>query len=187
MEKKGCAVFCPHCMSFVDSRVEVQSETHSVKGVSLDVAAPTRVCCNCGEVLFDRNLDNDRILLAYRRYREQMKLLQPEEIKAIREQYHLSQTAFARILGLGDKTITRYESGSLQDEAQNNLILLMKDPQNFNILLWQNKDKISDKDFLSASKSFRPASIEPQSYEVQGGEEWSGWYMNIPSTHAIGW
>ena len=70
-----------------------------------------------------------------------------QEIKEIRECYEVSQVAFARILGVGDKTIARYENGSLQDEAINNLIMLAKDPHNFQKLLNKNKTKISKDEF----------------------------------------
>ena len=43
--------------------------------------------------------------------------LQPEEIEKIRKQYGLSQKNFARLLGWGDITIHRYESGAIQDDA----------------------------------------------------------------------
>lgn len=173
--KKEAAVFCPKCMGFVNSRTETRSEIIRVKGIDIEVSSPVRICNQCGEILFDRDLDNDKLLLAYKAYREQMQLLQPEEIKAIREQYHLSQVAFAKVLGLGDKTIARYESGSLQDEAQNNLILLMRNPENFNRLLWHNKEKISEKDFKTACQAYEPAELDHQSYSYQGGDECSDW------------
>ena len=66
--------------------------------------------------------DDDNLRKAYAEYRTRHGLLQPHEIKAIREKYGISQVNFARIIGVEDKTITRYENGSLQDEAINNLI-----------------------------------------------------------------
>lgn len=70
--------------------------------------------------------------------------MQPEEIKAIREKYALTQTAFAKILGLGEKTIARYETGSLQDMAQNNLIELARLPEAFRYLLQKGRSRITE-------------------------------------------
>ena len=53
--------------------------------------------------------------------------MQPEEIEKIREQYGLSQKNFARLLGWGDITIHRYESGAIQDDAHNDVLSLIKD------------------------------------------------------------
>src|SRR5262249_52158615 len=69
-------------------------------------------------------------------------LLQPEEIRFIREQYGVGQRAFSRILGWGEVTLHRYENGALQDEAHNNELLLVRDPRNFQVLLERNKHKL---------------------------------------------
>jgi transcriptional regulator with XRE-family HTH domain len=89
-------------------------------------------------------------------------LLLPEEIKAIREKYNLTQTAFAKILGFGEKTIARYENGSIQDEAQNNLIELANIPNNFEVLLKKNASQLSSYEYnkaISALESYRPKVI----------------------------
>ena len=46
----------------------------------------------------------------------------PEEIKEIRGRYGLSQKGFARLLGLGDASIVRYENGQRPTRANANLI-----------------------------------------------------------------
>lgn len=45
-----------------------------------------------------------------------------QEIKGIRNRYGLSQKAFARLLGLGDASIVRYENGQRPTRANANLI-----------------------------------------------------------------
>ncbi|GFP21452.1 hypothetical protein HKBW3S06_00679, partial [Candidatus Hakubella thermalkaliphila] len=42
-----------------------------------------------------------------------------------------------------DITLHRYESGALQDEAHNNELLLMKDPDNFRLLFERGQDKLA--------------------------------------------
>ena len=46
----------------------------------------------------------------------------PQKIKEIRGRYGLSQKAFARLLGLGDASIVRYENGQEPSKANANLI-----------------------------------------------------------------
>jgi len=62
--------------------------------------------------------------------RRRQGLLAPEEIRAIRERAGLSQTDIASLLGVGDKSYTRWETGkSIQNKSNDNLIRLVdQDP-----------------------------------------------------------
>ena len=143
-------MYCPHCASDVETHVREISETYPVKGEDITINAHVRFCNCCGKDIWDEKLDSQNLLDAYAKYREKYNLLTPGEIRAVREKYGLSQTAFARVLGLGDKTITRYENGSIPDAAQSNLISLAEYPANFKILLAQNKIRISAQDYTNA-------------------------------------
>lgn len=54
--------------------------------------------------------------------------LTPEEIKRIRGKYGLTQQAFARVLGIGEASIVRYENGQKPSRANANLIRAAKIP-----------------------------------------------------------
>lgn len=123
--------YCPICGKEQEMKVVKKWESYPVKGEETRVLANVCTCTVCQEDVWDPDLDDENLNAAYREYRLKKGLLMPEEIKAIRMRYGVSQTRFAKILGLGEKTIARYENGSLQDEAQNNLILLASDPVNF--------------------------------------------------------
>lgn len=56
-------------------------------------------------------------------------MLQPEEIVAIRKRYGLSQKAFARLLGIGEASIARYEKGDPPSKAMANLIRAAQYPR----------------------------------------------------------
>lgn len=62
-------------------------------------------------------------------------------IKQIRESYGLSQKDFALLLGLGEVTITRYESKTIQDKAQDEMIRNAKNPEEFLRIAINNKEK----------------------------------------------
>lgn len=147
------SMYCPNCDSEVESVVRDMSETYPVKGEEVTISAHVRICCCCGEQMWDEELDSKNLQMAFSIYRQRHNLLQPVEIRMIREKYGLSQVAFARILGFGDKTIARYENGSIPDAAQNNLIDLIQHPSNFEELLEKNKEKISEQDYLNARAS----------------------------------
>jgi len=140
VEKK---IFCPVCKKDQDYEIRKETETYPVKNEPVTIEANVTYCSVCGEKIWNQEIDDVNLKAAFRIYREKHGLLQPEEIKRIRDKYALSQVAFAQILGLGEKTIARYEAGSLQDSAPNNLILLAGYPDAFKILLKKNMEHIS--------------------------------------------
>lgn len=52
----------------------------------------------------------------------------PDVIKEIRSRYCLSQQSFARLLGIGEASIVRYENGQKPSKANANLIRAAADP-----------------------------------------------------------
>ena len=93
------------------------------------------------EYYVDAKLGNENLRKIRNEYRKIKNLLTDEEIKNIRNQYKLSQRDFAVALGFGEVTITRYESKTVQDKAQDNIIRKSKNPTEFLKLLKQNKNK----------------------------------------------
>ena len=131
--------FCEECGREVETKIIVKKESYNVCGEIIEVDAQVLTCADCGEELFFEELDNETLLMAYNEYRRNHKLLFPEEIKKIREQYGLSQRAFAKLLNWGDKTICRYENGSIQDKAHNSLLLFLREPKNMRTYLTENE------------------------------------------------
>lgn len=111
--------FCSTCGDFVFSSVQNTTETFHVRGIDITITSPARICENCGEIIFDEVLDDEKLKLVYRGYRELKGMLQPEEIRAIREKRNLTQEEFSKILGFN---VARYENGSLQSEEEDEKI-----------------------------------------------------------------
>lgn len=79
-------------------------------------------CADCHETFFD---DSATRIIETAQFQE-MSLLKPSELKEIRESVGLSQTSMARLLGVGEKSYLRWETGlSIQSKAIDNLIRLM--------------------------------------------------------------
>lgn len=131
--------YCEECGREVETKIITCKESYGVCGETIEVDAQVLVCAECGEELYCEELDNATLIKAYNAYRKKHKLLLPEEIKAIREQYHLSQRSFAKLLNWGDKTIFRYENGSIQDKAHNSLLLFLREPKNMRTYLIENE------------------------------------------------
>lgn len=92
--------------------------------------------------LMDINLLNARDA-----YRKQKNLLTSQEIKTIRKKYGITQLEMAQLLGLGEVTITRYETKQIQDEAHNKIMKLIDE----NVLmaldyLEKNKENFKNKE-----------------------------------------
>lgn len=138
--------YCTNCNKEVRLKEEKRFETYPVKGEEITVEATVFVCTDCEHDVWLPEIDDENLDKAYEIFRKKHGLLMPHEIQAIREKYGLSQTAFAKVLGFGEKTITRYENGSLQDDAPNNLLMLVKDPTCFMELFRHNKHKLCEGD-----------------------------------------
>ena len=90
--------YCEECKKEVETTIVTKKESYNVCGEMIDVNAQVLVCAECGEELFSEELDNATLINAYNEYRRRHKLLLPEEIKEIRQQYGLSQRGFSKLL-----------------------------------------------------------------------------------------
>lgn len=137
--------YCEECGKEVETKIIIKTEHYDVCGDPIEVDAQVLVCADCGEEFFCEELDNATLVNAYNKYRRNHKLLFPEDIKKIREQYGLSQRSFAKLLNWGDKTIYRYENGSIQDKAHNSLLLFLRNPENMRTYLTENEITLDER------------------------------------------
>lgn len=98
-----------------------------IRGRDVEVDQERYRCDGCGEELFDLWQVDDARVAAARKLNEDEGLLQPEEIKELRESLGLTQTEFEKALGIGEKTVIRWEKGKvLPSQAMAMLLLLIK-------------------------------------------------------------
>jgi putative zinc finger/helix-turn-helix YgiT family protein len=79
-----------------------------------------------GEDYVDESQIDQNLLLRQDSYRKAIGLLTSQEIKGIRETYHLSQKDFASILGLGEINVARYETKTVQSKTINDILVRAK-------------------------------------------------------------
>ncbi|MEE8551493.1 MAG: type II TA system antitoxin MqsA family protein [Gemmatimonadota bacterium] len=85
-------------------------------------------CNECGEELYEPGQMDAVMLKASTAIREELGLLMPEEIKAIRESLELTQSDFEQLLSVGEKTVVRWERGTVfQNSATDILIRTVRD------------------------------------------------------------
>lgn len=143
---------CPICEDV--KKLSYGSRVENLKINKQNIHVKTKVyrCEEGKHYFYDPADEENKFQEAYRKYRELNALLQPEEIKAIREKYGLSQRALARFLGWGEITVQRYETGALQSNAHNFLLLLLEETTNFERLYEMRKTLLGAKDIRKINK-----------------------------------
>lgn len=136
--------FCPKCDKTQPVKTVRREEVVPVRDAKVSVVSTVSVCAACSEAFASEAQEEENVRNAYDAYRKQKGLLTHSEVREVRAIYGLSQTAFSRWLGWGDITIHRYESGSLQDAAHNEALLLLRDPRNAEKLLAANRANLDD-------------------------------------------
>lgn len=114
-----------------------------------DVLFHTWLCVDSGEEYEDDLFANINYNQVLNQYRERHNIPFPEDIKAIREQYHLPAIKMSRVLGLGDNTYRQYEGGEIPTQANARLIQMAADPKKFLEML-QLSDLQDEKQTITA-------------------------------------
>lgn len=102
-----------------------------MRGVTVTVDREFFRCDGCGEErqTVEQTSEVDR--RAARLVRDELRLLQPEEIRRLRDSLGLTQEEFESALGLGAKSMARWENGAvMQSKAADNLLrAVARDPE----------------------------------------------------------
>jgi len=133
---------CPICGSGT-LKIEKKPETFEYKGQTLTLELTVYSCNACGEKFFDNEemKKYQKIIKDFQRRVDG--LLTSEEIKQIREKYGLSQRELARILGIAEKSIAKYEAGFVtQSKAMDNLLRVIEEFPEVLEFLKNPKEKI---------------------------------------------
>ncbi|WP_312832202.1 type II toxin-antitoxin system MqsA family antitoxin [Sedimentibacter saalensis] len=136
--------YCFNCNDEVVTNIVEEMEVFNVKGMDISILSKKRVCSVCNEEIFDKELDSNTLYEVYEQYKKLNHLLTSEEIKKIRNKYGISQKGLALLLGWGEKTITRYENGSIQNNSHDTVLKSINEYQNFIVFWSKNKDKLSE-------------------------------------------
>src|ERR1700750_2378751 len=80
-------------------------------------------CSSCGEQFYDGFMAQEHDRRAAAAIRAEDGLLQPDEIRLIRMRYGLSQAGLETLIGSGEKTVVRWERGSVAQSASADTLL----------------------------------------------------------------
>ena len=150
-EKK---IYCYKCNHYVDYNVSLVKEKIEVRGVFVNVQIYKCSCKDCGEEVYVYEYEKKNDLIVFDAYKKQVGLLTSEQIKAIRKKRDMSQVDLAKFLGIGEKDIARYESGSIQNRSIDNMIRLVDDDVAYKRMLVVLYDRGKWMDYLKSSVIF---------------------------------
>jgi len=161
--------FCPQCMKETDVHIEDRRETLPVRREDIELEARAAVCSTCGEDVWMDGLEDETLARAFAEYRRRHHLLQPDEMQQIRRRWGLGQRAFAQLLGWGEITLHRYESGSLQDAAHDSQLRMAARPENVRTLLEANGARLTPRQREAVER--RLAEAEAAASDFACGDE----------------
>ena len=120
---------CPVCGEKHELELRESDATLEIKGDRVCFKEKYYICNNSSKNnSFERdNMIDENLLSAKDAYRKKNNLLTSKEIKAIRTRFKLTQAEFAILLGLGEVTITRYETKQIQDVSIDQIIRFVND------------------------------------------------------------
>ena len=122
--KTELRIHCPVCE--VASTVMRKRRATSVGKSTVTVADEWMHCPSCGEDFYTAAQADQLHLRAIERIRTEEGLLTPDKIKRIRNELGLTQREFELLLGTGEKTCVRWETGRVcQSTAADRLIRLL--------------------------------------------------------------
>ena len=136
---------CWNCGKETDLEYIEKYENILVRGEEMRVLAKYYKCHECGGEYEDPKSNYDPLAIAYKLYREHHQMMQPEEIRRLRQRYGLTQKDLCKLLGWGEVTISRYENGALQDESHDRMLKMIKEPHNLLNIIIQNGDFLPTK------------------------------------------
>ena len=137
--------FCPICEKETELNRFSKTEELNIKGELITIERDLFRCSSCGGEFDNPDPTYDPLELAYEEYRNRKGMIHPAQIVEFRKKYNLTQKDLNVLLGLGGITLSRYENGSLQDEAHDQLLHFIMEPLNLLHRLEEKPDLLSQK------------------------------------------
>lgn len=174
---------CPNCEKQTELELIHSTEDVVVRGESIPVEVEYYKCRECGKEFEDPSSHDDPLDKAYREYRKRHSMTQPEEIKALRKRYGLTQNEMSRLLGWGGATLSRYENGALQDDAHEKTLRLIMEPHNMLRLIEESPNTLTEEKRKHLIEQLRKeegeaysfARIYEERFGSYGADEFSGY------------
>lgn len=153
MEKKW---ICYECGNSKDIELKKLIRRYEGDGYGFDLKVEIPVCNNCGNEIYDEEIEDKIREKANRIIREKKNIITCDEIKRILIKYNVSQKTLSKLLGWGEITLTRYITKNYTPNKENSDLL--KEIENPYIFLkyinkeLQNENSSIDKKLIIKSQ-----------------------------------
>lgn len=138
MPKKVVCMYCDHEEEYI---IKEEPQHICINGVDFDTTFKYAYCKKCGGDVYPSNLGRYNDLQMFDGYKKRVGLLTSDQIKDIRKKRGMSQVELARFLRLGEKTIARYETGTIQEKSLDLLLRLVDNNESYKIIKKFNQKK----------------------------------------------
>lgn len=141
--------------------------TYKINGHQYVITAPARFDSATNEVVMDNKLDDAAAEMARAKYRQDLGLISPDELRAYRKRTGLSQRNLAELTGLSPNSIALYESGEFPTTANNRILKSLIN--NDEVLRQYLKDNFAEysKALLTKLHAYLDGTKIPKVYEHQ--------------------
>jgi len=166
---------CPACgKETIGTRVEETTFVYGTGSTAVNLTCPVPVhkCDACAFEFTDDKAEDARDL-AVRRY---LRVMSPDEIKAIREFHELSRREFGMLTRIGDASLARWESGDIiQNSGYDQFLYLLKFPENMQRLKERKDESVeqSKRAVPLSNLQFRFPSIRDIAKVASIAEVWA--------------
>ena len=149
---------CPDC-GVTNCRVEFRTQTFSYdrgeNAVELHCEVPVNICNQCGGQWTGAEAEDVRKAAVC----QYLGRLTPDEVRGVREKCRLSQAEFSKLTGLGEASLSRWETGAqIQNASSDRLLRLISvDLRNLHRL-----ECIEQRKGISEGPKFRILSPTPE-------------------------
>lgn len=116
---------CPVCGGSVQRVRELQDVRIGMRTVAIE--ADVSKCVDCAEVFLTPTQMDDLQRRASETIRRADGLMMPEHIRAVRERLGYTQAEFEHLLGVGPKTVVRWERGTVFQNGATDTLLRVLD------------------------------------------------------------
>lgn len=135
---------CLCCMEEHDVSYVRVKEKNVFKGQEVEYDVIYEYCDIADEYISSDVMISTNDISLKNAYRRKVGFLTSNEIEGIRQKYGISQSDLAILLGWGEKTITRYESHQVQDNAHDTILRKIdEDPEWYISLLKKSETRFS--------------------------------------------
>ena len=143
-------VLCPFC----DARARLVTERRHVEaddGTQVSFTDKLHECVDCGERFYTQAQSMDSCRNHAAALREHEHLLTPADIRGIRGRFALTQADLEALLGVGAKTVVRWERGTVCQSRAVDLLLRILDSSGPSVLERAKKRSVGRTDATGPS------------------------------------